>query len=63
MKTMELLTRRFNRLNPGYHADLDWRDSYAGWYTVYIMGHGCSTRYHFSTCADFREWMDGVVLD
>ena len=63
MKTMEKLTRRFNRLNPDYHAYLEWRDSYPGWYTVYIDGRGYATRYHFSTCAEFKDWMDGVVLD
>ena len=65
MKTMEKLVRRFNRLNPDYHAELEWRDSYPGWYAVYITEPVCglTSIYHFSTCAEFREWMDGVVLD
>ena len=63
--TMERLIKRFNRLNPDYHAELDWLSSYAGFYTVDITEPVCglTSRYHFHTCAEFREWMDGVVLD
>ena len=64
MKTMEKLIKRFNRNNPGYMAELDWQDSYPGYYTVWITNtFGLSARYHFRTCKEFREWMDGVVLD
>jgi len=66
MKTMEKLVKRFNRLfgDAFYTAELDWMSSYPGWYTVDITDPlGMSTRYHFHTCKDFREWMDGVVLE
>ena len=65
MKTMEKLIARFNRDNPGYTAELDWLDSYEGWYTVCIYDDACGTsgRYHFRTCDEFAEWMNGVVLD
>ena len=65
MKTMEKLVARFNRENPGYHAELDWMSSYEGWYTVAITEPVCdmTSYYHFTSCEDFRSWMDGVVLE
>ena len=65
MKTMEKLIKRFNRLmDPEMSAELDWINSYQGWYTVVITdGCGLPGRYHFRTCKEFREWMDGVVID
>ncbi len=65
MKTMEKLIRRFNALSPAYKAELDWRDSHEGFYVVVIEEPVCGmySRYHFRTCAEFREWMDGVVLE
>ena len=66
MKTMEKLVERFNSMNPDYHAELLWMESYPGWYTVVIESSYAPidypTYYHFRTCDDFREWMDGVVL-
>ena len=65
MKTMERLIKRFNRLYPGVHAELDWINSYPGWYTVVITDndYGVNDRYHFQTCNDFRDWMEGVVWE
>jgi len=65
MKTMQNLINRFNRLNPNYSAYLDPFDSRAGWYVIYVSGGpmGLSARHFFSTCAEFRDWMDGVILD
>ena len=65
MKTMEKLVARFNRENPGYDAQLDWLDSYEGWYTVVITNDVCPipAYYHFRTTREFDEWMRGVVLD
>lgn len=65
MKTMEKLVKRFNRLfDPECTAELDWINSYPGWYTVAIVdGLGMLTNYHFRSCREFREWMDGVVMD
>ena len=66
MKTMEKLCKRFERLHPGYEASLDTCESYPGFYRVYIdnaeTGSLCHV-YTFRTCADFRDWTDGVVLD
>ena len=64
MKTMQRLVKRFNRLNPDYHASFhpEWQDTSE--YAVWISGpDGTSARYTFATCRAFREWMDGVVLD
>ena len=66
MKTMCKLVKRFNRLYKDwfYEAELDFMSSYEGFYTVCITNPlGMCTRYHFRTCAEFREWMDGVVLE
>ncbi|MCR5566022.1 MAG: hypothetical protein K6F61_04160 [Clostridiales bacterium] len=64
MKTMEKLCKRFNRMNPCYHAELDWINSYKGWYTVIIESeYEYPAHYHFPTCNDFKDWINGVVLD
>lgn len=65
MATMEKLIRRFNKMNPAYKAELDWIDSYEGWYTVVITEpeYGIPAHYHFNSCKEFRDWMDNVVLD
>ena len=64
MKTMAKLIRRFNRMTPDYKAEL-CTDSWEPRYTVYITEPVCGmvSRYVFTSCRDFREWMDGVVLD
>ena len=64
MKTMEKLCKRFNRIRPGYRATFhpEWQDTSE--YVLWISSpDGESARYTFATCQDFREWMDGVVLD
>ena len=65
MKTMEKLVNRFNRMNPDYHACFHPEWSYRGYYVVYITEPVCglSSRYEFQSCKEFREWMEGVVLD
>lgn len=66
MKTMKTLVKRFNRLfgNSFYEAVLDTFDSYPGHYVVCITGpFGITNAYSFATAREFREWMDGVVLD
>lgn len=66
MKTMEKLVNRFNRMFKDcfYKAELMWQDSYEGFYTVGVVDPlGMCTYHHFRTCNEFREWMDGVVLE
>lgn len=65
MKEMEKLVKRFNRLNPEYHAAFhpEWSDISDGYVVCISDPFGYSTRYTFARCRDFREWMDGVVLD
>lgn len=66
MRTMQKMIDRFNRKYDSlhYYAELSWLDSYPGYYTVVIADElGYTARYHFRTCNEFREWMDGVVLD
>ena len=64
MKTMEKLCRKFERIHPGYLADL-CNDNYEPRYTVFITEPvlGLVSRYVFETCRDFSEWINGVVLD
>jgi len=59
MKTMQKLIAQWNRIHPGYPAELDRIDSHKGWYVVYIAG----CRRYFDSCRDFRDWMHGVVID
>ena len=65
MKTMEKLCRRFEKLFPNYAADLDTIDSHKGYYKVCIFDLEFNLPYWhiFTSCRDFREWMDGVVMD
>ena len=65
MKTMEKLIARFNKMHPDYSAELVDYESRPGWYVVFITNDyfTVSARYYFSSCKDFRGWMDGVVLD
>ena len=65
MKTMETLCHRFERLFPGYAADLDTLESYSGCYRVCIidLDRNDFCWHMFASCRDFREWMDGVVMD
>lgn len=64
MSTMEKLVARFNRLNPDYIAEL-CTDSWELPNTVYITEPVCglTSRYVFDSCRDFKDWMDGVILD
>lgn len=66
MKTMERLVKRFNRLYEQWYyvAKLDKVESYAGYYVIYITDPiGITNRYTFTTCDDFRSWMNGIVMD
>ena len=65
MKTMERLCRRFERLFPAYCAELDTLDSYRGYYRVCIIDleHDIWAWHVFTSCREFREWMEGVVMD
>ena len=64
MKTMKKLVNRFNRLYPADKAELS-SDSWEEKYTVYITEPVCglTSRYVFTTCNDFLDWINGVVLD
>ena len=64
MKTFCQMITRFNKRNPGYHAYLDLFESYRGYYRVYISGpDSVGALYTFASVREFKEWMDGVVLD
>lgn len=71
MKTMEKLCKRFNRIHNGYKAIFDPFFSYRGYYNVTIMNddkdfpslYGLTSVYTFKTCREFKEWIDGVVMD
>jgi len=57
--SIEDLCKDFCKLNPGHDAVYDKIESYPGYYVVYVDEH----RYTFSSCSDFEEWINGVVLD
>lgn len=64
VKTMETLCRRLARVHPGYRACYHPEWSEKGCQVVWIATpDGESSRYTFTTCKEFREWIDGVVLD
>ena len=65
MKTMLKLINRFHKLHPDYKASFGRWESYKGYYVVYIQEPvlGLTHKYTFESCREFREWMDGVVLD
>lgn len=65
MKTMYKLLKQFRRMYPNYQAQLDWINSYTGWYTVVITDgvYDIPAYYHFRTCNEFADWMRNVVLD
>lgn len=70
MKTFEMLCKRFNRIHKGYRAIFDSFFSYRGYYNVTIIddrkdliSYGLSTVYTFKTCKEFKEWIDGVIMD
>ena len=65
MKTTQKLVKRFHRLWPHHEAYLDELESYPGYYRVAItdLDHDLTAWYTFTSCRDFREWMNGVVLD
>ena len=66
MKTMRELVEQFNRKfkDDYYVATLDEINSRRGWYVVMITGPmGMTNPYYFTSCGEFREWMNGVVLD
>ena len=56
MKTMEKLCRRFEKMFPGYAADLDDVNSYRGYYRVCIIDleHMVFSYHCFTSCDDFR---------
>lgn len=65
MKTMQKLIIRFKRIHPDHEAYLDTLESYRGNYRIAItdLTHDLTAWYLFTSCRDFREWMDGVVLE
>ena len=65
MKTMEKLIRRFNRNNGrGCTAQLDyWKSEQGQYYVDVCHPEGYWAEYHFNCAGDFKDWMDGVVLD
>ena len=64
MAMVKRLVKRFNRLNPGYTAEIYDLESYRGCYRVYITddAYGITSEYIFATAREFREWINGVVL-
>ena len=68
MKTMERLCKRFNRIHKPYTATLNTLDSYRGYYRVCIANKisdffDDTCYYTFRSCAEFREWIDGVIMN
>lgn len=65
MKGIKTLIIRFEKLHNGYKAYFDDMESYRGYYKVYIVDTetDIGTWYVFTSCSDFRNWMDKVILD
>ena len=65
MKTMHKLIAKFKRMYPEYDAYLDPIDSYKGNYRVAITEPvlDLTAWYTFTSCREFNEWINGVVLD
>ena len=66
MKTFRKLVKRFEKLHPNYECWFDELESFRGSYKVCITDKHIlqlPAYYSFESCRDFREWMDGVVLD
>lgn len=65
MKTIPKLIKKFKRIYPDYDAWFDKDFSYKGYYRVVITEPvlHLTSDYIFSTCRDFNEWINGVVLD
>jgi hypothetical protein len=66
MKTFRKLCKRFEKLWENYEIWFDEQESYPGYYRVCITDKHIlqlPAYYTFTSCRDFREWMDGVVLD
>lgn len=64
MKTMKELCKRFNRLNKGEcTATPDEINSYRGYYRVVLDNDWHYATYTFKSAREFREWLNGVILD
>jgi len=69
MKTMIKMINRFNWMNkPNYSASYNFWESHRGYHKIWITRHDVNTgdlisEYTFTSAKEFREWMDGVVLD
>ena len=65
MKGIRKLIKRFIKMYPEYEAWFDEIDSYPGYYVIAITEPvlKLTCRYIFTSCRDFKEWMDGVVLE
>ena len=64
MATVKRLVKRFNRLHPGFTAEIYDLESYRGCYRVYITDdvYDVTSEYIFATARELREWIDNVVL-
>lgn len=63
MRTMEILCRRFERMNPGFECYLDRFDSAPGSYHVFVGNDIAGGWYWFDSVSAFRQWARYVVMD
>ena len=65
MKTIPKLIKKFKKMYPEYDAWFDELGSYNGHYTVAITEPvlHLTTYYVFFSCREFKEWINGMVLD
>lgn len=64
MCTFDRLCERFMARNPGYEAYFDSLMSEQGNYRVYIGRIGdVGSWYIFGTCAEFRDWVNNVIME
>ena len=71
MKTIQKYIDQFNRKNPGFVAELNDIDSYINkrshcsqYYIVITdVENDIPGFYCFYSCKEFKQWIDGVVLE
>ena len=71
MKTIKKYIKQFNKNNPGFIAELNDIDSYinkqsnCSCYYIVITDteNDIPGFYQFYSCKEFKQWIDGVVLE
>ena len=68
MKTFRKLCKRFEKIHPGYSVWFAGLESCKGYYRIAISDerdelNNIPYYTYFTSCKEFSEWMDNVILD